>query len=196
MATPAVEDRPAQPPDRLHLLLAERGSVILPEAGNGDGRVTLTDAMLAVAALAPCFALVRSSSWLGFAALAVVIPALMRTHVVMVRGRVVGAPSGAWAWLVAFASSTFRVGLFLDLAAVIHVASVILGGWLGVQFAEFYVEFYGAKAIGPWTPLASQRFFNSYWNYGAIAGYSLAIPLTLLALAYLFPRLLAVRDPI
>ncbi len=104
MVTPAVDDHPPPPSHRLHLLLAERGTAILPEARNGDGRVSLTDAMLGVAVLAPCFALARLSIVLGAAALLVVLPALARTHVVMVRARGIGRSTNVNDWLVAFVS--------------------------------------------------------------------------------------------
>ena len=82
METPTIEGRPPGQADRLHLLLAERGVAILPEAGNADGRVTLTDAMLGVAALATCFALVRSSLMLGFAILGVPLTLLALGYLV------------------------------------------------------------------------------------------------------------------
>jgi hypothetical protein len=173
MDTPNAEDHPPRPSDRMHLLLAERGSAILPEAGNEDGRVTLTDAMLAVAALAPSFALARTSIWLGLASLVVVLPALARTHVVMVRRRGEGASPNAAEWLFAFVSSTIRIGLILGLVSVIHAASLTLGGFL------------------------EARLFGSHsFIIGAATGFVIfAIPLTLLALAYLVPRLLLIRDP-
>jgi hypothetical protein len=192
MDIPNRDDHPPQPSDRLHLLLAERGSAILPEAGNADGRVTLTDAMLGVAALAVCFALARASLALGLGALVVVLPALLRTHVVMVRGRDLGSPTNAGAWLWAFVSSTIRIGLILGLVLVIHVAGVTVGGYFGSRFAEFYV----ANTGGPWTSFGSRWLMHGD-SYGAVVGFlTLAIPLTLLALAYLVPRLLSVRDPI
>jgi hypothetical protein len=179
--TPAIfgEGRPIMDPstlderasDQMHLLLAERGSSILPEAGNEDGRVRLTDAMLAVAALAPCFAMARTSIALGLASLVVALPALARTHVVMVRRRGLGESPGLGSWLFAFVSSTIRVGLILGLIAVIQAASLTVGGFLEARFVG------GSSFVG------------------ALVGFLvLATPLTLLALAYLVPRLLSVRE--
>jgi len=172
MVTPAVEDRPPHPSDHLHLLLAERGSAILPEPANADGRVTLTDAMLAIAVLAACFALIRSSLEIGLVSLALVVPALARTHVVMVRRRGIGLPSNAGVWLLAFASSTLRIGPILGLVPVIGMSSGTLGAVLGDQFT----------AVGA--------------ALGAVLGlFILGLPLIVLALYYLVPLLLAVRDP-
>ena len=193
MIPTTVDDPAPRPSDRLHLLLAERGSAILPEAENGDGRVTLTDAMLAVAVLAGCFATFRASIGLGLAAFAVVLPALARTHVVMVRGRVVGSTSDARAWIFAFLSSTIRIGLILGLVAVIHATGVVVGGFVGSRVAYIYLD----QSAGPWSAMARQGVIQACSWYGAVLGYVLlAIPLTLLALAYLIPRLLSVRDPI
>ena len=165
------EDRPRDRAGGMHLLLAERGSALLPEPVDADGRVTLTDAMLSVAALAPCFALARESIALGLAALAVALPALARTHVVMARSRALGAGPGPGGWLAAFLSSAFRLALILGLVAVIEAASLAIGLGLG------------------------SRLGSNWATAGAVSGFlALGMPLTLLALAYLIPRLLSVRD--
>ena len=163
---------PDQPSDQMHVLLARRGSAILPEARGEDGRVTLTDAMLVIAALGASFAIARASIGLGLAALALVLPALARTHVAMVRLRGAGAGSGVGDWLLAFVSSMFRVGLILGLVSVIHAASLVVGSAMG------------------------GRLFRGDTVLGAFVGFlALGTPLTLMALAYLVPRLLPVRDP-
>jgi hypothetical protein len=177
----------------MHLLLAERGAAILPEAGNQDGRVSLTDAMLAVAALAPSFALARVSLGLGVASLVVVVPALARTHVVMVRARVLGSSPNAAEWLFAFVSATLRIGLILFLVAVIHAASLAVGWSLGARLTPAPLPARAwIPAVFPPTPLS---LFSP--TTGAVFGFLLiGVPLTLLALTYLVPRLLTVRDPV
>jgi hypothetical protein len=173
MVTPAVDDRPPPASDHLHMLLAERGAAILPEPANADGRVTLTDAMLAIAVLAACFALIRASLEAGLVSLALVVPALARTHVVMVRRRGIGLPSNAGGWLLAFASSTLRIGPILGLVPVIGLASPLLGSVIGHQFT----------AVGA--------------ELGAVLGFFiLGLPLIILALFFLVPLFLSVRDPI
>ena len=178
MDRPSVDNRPLRPSDQMHVHLAERGSALFPEVGNEDGRFSLSDAMLAVAALACCFAAFRESIGLGFVSILLVLPALARTHVVMIQGREEGTSPNLGTWTIAFGSSIVRVGLILGPCSLTFAASLMLGGFLGHRLV---VAFLGAGS----------RFAGFIEGMG---GLLMAFPTTLLVLAYLAHRLMPVRE--
>jgi hypothetical protein len=129
MTEPAPEiESPRLPEDAYHRRLFDR-SVILPSGSNTESQMSLADSMLGLAALAPCFALLRESPVLGVAALNAIFPALIRTHLILNDYRITVGPTDLRIWISAFVSSLWRAALTLGI--------IVLGIGICVSFGVF-----------------------------------------------------------
>jgi hypothetical protein len=171
MTEPAPEiESPRLPEDAYHRRLFDR-SVILPSGSNTESQMSLADSMLGLAALAPCFALLRESPVLGVAALNAIFPALIRTHLILNDYRITVGPTDLRIWISAFVSSLWRAALTLGI--------IVLGIGICVSFGVFL----GRCMAG-----------NLAMIGGVIAYCVLAPAWTILALFFVAPRILAIRE--